>query len=87
MQNAQLPIGISQAVVALASLAVFLYCRPREGKIKLPIHGEQDQLQPEAHDPFDVTRPEDFQDGQPIEEEKFWLKVCQEKNLTNSMCL
>ncbi|KAG6333895.1 hypothetical protein ID866_5197 [Astraeus odoratus] len=74
MPEYQLPIAGVLAATALGSLIVLYFARPNgEGKIQLPTHGEDaDSL---AHDPFDVTRPEDVIDGYPIREEQFWNDV------------
>ncbi|KAJ7635025.1 multidrug resistance-associated ABC transporter [Roridomyces roridus] len=72
----QLEIAVALAVSAVGS-SVFLYLnRPTEGKIQLPLHTEDNDLQV---DPFDVTKPEDITDGYPIDGEAFWAKTRRRK--------
>ncbi|THH21147.1 hypothetical protein EW146_g360 [Bondarzewia mesenterica] len=73
MPRFQLPIAVTLAASALASFALILLHRPREGKIQLPLttNGEE-----ETHrDPFDVTTPEDLVDGEPIDNSGFWART------------
>jgi hypothetical protein len=75
MPQYQLPIAGVLAASTLASLVVFFLTRTPEGKVQLPIRVQDGDLVP-AHDAFDVTKPEDIVDGYPIDEDKFWTRVC-----------
>ncbi|TDL25136.1 multidrug resistance-associated ABC transporter [Rickenella mellea] len=61
---------------AAVSLLVFVLSRPQDGSIKLPTFEEDAEgsfeLAGEKSDPFNVTKPEDLVDGQPIDEKGFW---------------
>ncbi|KAL0959849.1 hypothetical protein HGRIS_011525 [Hohenbuehelia grisea] len=77
MPRYELPVAISLVASSLASLFGFYLARPKEGKIKLPLHeDETNGFHVEQHDPFDVMTPADVVDGEPVEEEAFWAKVC-----------
>jgi len=76
MPQFQLPIATSLASGAVASWALFHFARPKEGKIRLPIHTDED----EGKDGLDVTKPEDLLDGYPIDLDGFWKRV-------SSVCL
>ena len=71
----QLPVAIALAASGLVSLAVFWLMRPKEGKIQLPIVSDDLDEPYSQKDPFDVTRPEDVVDGEPIDEAGFWARV------------
>ncbi|PFH48697.1 hypothetical protein AMATHDRAFT_5550 [Amanita thiersii Skay4041] len=76
----QLPITISLLVSVFGSLVAFFLTRPKEGKIQLPIHGDGAfDVAASIPDPFDVTTPIDILDGNPIDEDKFWQKICRRK--------
>ena len=75
MPRFQLPVVVVLVVAASFSLSVFYFTQPSKGKIKLPIHTEDDD-EPHLPDPFDVTKPEDLIDGYPIDEQAFWVRVC-----------
>ncbi|EEB97094.1 hypothetical protein MPER_03650, partial [Moniliophthora perniciosa FA553] len=67
--------AVTLAAFSLASGLAFILNRPKEGKIKLPAHTEDvatNGSEAEIPDPFDVARPEDWVEGYPLEEEKFW---------------
>lgn len=74
----QFPVGIALGVTSLVSLTRLVYhSRQDEGKIKLPSSSLLvEEGREETKDPFNVTVPEDFVNGTPIDEDKFWLKVC-----------
>lgn len=79
----QFPIAIALVASAASSFALFAFTRPSEGQIQLPTYqyDQSDDLAPTEEldgekDPFDVTRPEDIIDGDPIDEERFWKLVC-----------
>ncbi|EGO03880.1 hypothetical protein SERLA73DRAFT_84054 [Serpula lacrymans var. lacrymans S7.3] len=73
MLQYQLPVAVALASTAVGSFIVFLYLAyPREGKIQLPIHGEETE---QTIDPFDVTKPEDVIEGYPIDEDAFWIRM------------
>ena len=72
MLRFQLPISIALAASVVTSLITFHLTRTKEGKIQLPkTTNEQNE-----RDIFDVIRPEDVTDGNPIDEESFWTRVC-----------
>ncbi|KAF8583290.1 P-loop containing nucleoside triphosphate hydrolase protein [Ramaria rubella] len=80
MPRYQLLIAIVLAVAAICSAAFFFWLSPPSGnKIQLPIsYDSEDEFEPELageDDPFSVTKPEDFIDGTPIDEDKFWAKT------------
>jgi hypothetical protein len=72
----QFQVSVALAVSVLLSLLVFYFGQPQEGKIRLDAESEPEVGDPVLHDPFDVTRPEDVVDGFPVDEAKFWAKVC-----------
>lgn len=69
----QLHVAIAQAASAAGSLAAFTLATSQGGKNALPTSsdGEEDL----SRDPFNVTKPEDFVDGTPIDEDHFWARV------------
>jgi hypothetical protein len=78
----QFAVAITLAISAIFSAALFFWlCPPNDGKIELPAsYDSDDEFEPVLageSDPFAVTRPEDFIDGTPIDEDKFWIKVCE----------
>jgi hypothetical protein len=80
MPRYQLAIAIVLAVSAACSAALFFWLSPPSGgKIELPTSNDSDdEFEPELageSDPFAVTKPEDFIDGTPIDEDKFWVEV------------
>lgn len=66
---------------AISSFALFL-ARSQQQKVRLPttqdasLAGDVNQ-----DDPFNVTEPEDFIDGEPIDEDAFWFKMRNRKLL------
>ncbi|ESK87928.1 atp-binding cassette transporter [Moniliophthora roreri MCA 2997] len=67
--------AVTLAACSLASGLIFILNRPKEGKIELPTHTEDvvpNGSEAEIPDPFDVATPEDWIEGYPLEEEKFW---------------
>ncbi|OBZ67977.1 ATP-dependent bile acid permease [Grifola frondosa] len=73
MPQYQLQVAIALALSAVCSLGLFVFARPEEGKIQLPTYAEEEESS--QQDPFDVTKPEDFIDGTPVDEERFWAKM------------
>ncbi|KAH9976210.1 ATP-binding cassette transporter [Lactifluus volemus] len=67
----QFPIAVTLATCSLLSLALFGLSTSKHGGIALPI--TSDSPLESRHDPFDVTLPDDIIDGEPIDEEKFWV--------------
>ena len=47
------------------------FSKPTEGKVQLPQFVRDEAFQ----DPFDVTKPEDIVDGEPVGEDAFWARV------------
>lgn len=72
MPRFQLPIAIALATIAVASLITLYFTRSKDGKIQLPAMANEQS----ERDIFDVLRPEDLIDGYPIDEERFWTRVC-----------
>ena len=71
-------VVLCSCALVSACLFVFFGLRGKEGTIRLR-EDEGDVLLnggTDSDDPFDVTTPEDVIDGQPIDEEAFWSKVC-----------
>ncbi|KAJ8082867.1 hypothetical protein PM082_008724 [Marasmius tenuissimus] len=87
MSRFELGTSLALACCTLASGLSFVLNRPEEGKIKLPVHTEQVQngldldLNHNDPDPFNIATPEDFVEGYPVEEEKFWKRVSRRKFL------
>ncbi|KAF8549145.1 P-loop containing nucleoside triphosphate hydrolase protein [Imleria badia] len=73
MPQYQLPIAAILAATGAGSILVLFLARPKQPKIQLPTSGEHNESL--LHDPFDVSRPEDFVDGYPINEVAFWNKA------------
>jgi hypothetical protein len=60
---------------AISSFALFL-ARSQQQKVRLPTTQDVSLAGDVNHDdPFNVTKPEDFIDGEPIDEDAFWFKV------------
>ena len=64
--------GFLAGSAAVSALTFWLNRKEAEGKIQLPLHDDGDL----RHDPFEVTTATDLVHGYPIEESKFWAKVC-----------
>ncbi|KAF5371584.1 hypothetical protein D9758_003437 [Tetrapyrgos nigripes] len=77
MPRFQFEIAVLLAVCAGASLSFLSVSKLRStnGKIQLPLHSEGNGSEELTPDPFDVTTAEDYLEGYPIEEEKFWKKT------------
>jgi hypothetical protein len=58
----------------ISSFALFL-ARSQQQKIHLPTVQDASLADDVDQDPFNVTKPEDFIDGEPIDEDAFWAKV------------
>lgn len=70
MSQYQLHFAVTLTLSAIGSAATFyLVNRNQNGKIKLT---DDTAAGP---DPFDITQPDDFVDGFPIEETEFWAQV------------
>jgi len=94
MARFQLAISVVLAASALFSALLFFWLSSPSGrlaKIQLPISSieSDDEFEPELageDDPFiAVTEPEDFVDGIPIEDTRFWATVsdkCQTSGTT-----
>lgn len=59
---------VACGVVSALLLNVVTY---DESKVRLS-HSVQDES---LQDPFDVTKPEDIVDGEPVDEARFWARV------------
>ncbi|KAK0203733.1 multidrug resistance-associated ABC transporter [Desarmillaria ectypa] len=75
MPRFQNEVAIVLGASAVCSIVVFWIMRPRESKIQLPVHDDDDG----SPDPFDVSQPVDFIDGIPINEKNFWEKMRRRK--------
>ena len=71
MPQYQLPVAVSLGACALFSAGLFILAKPVDNKVKLP----EIVRDATSRDPFDVTKPEDIVDGEPLDEEKFWSRV------------
>ncbi|KAH7906727.1 multidrug resistance-associated ABC transporter [Hygrophoropsis aurantiaca] len=71
----QLHVAVVLAGTALCSLAVLCITQPREGKLQLATTQNASLEEELKHDPFDVTKPEDIDDGTPIDGDAFWRKM------------
>ncbi|RPD54947.1 multidrug resistance-associated ABC transporter [Lentinus tigrinus ALCF2SS1-7] len=69
----QLPVAISLTVAIVPSLVGRLASGTKEKKTALPTFAEGEEGL--IRDPFDVTKPEDFIDGTPIDEDGFWTRM------------
>ncbi|CAL1699089.1 unnamed protein product [Somion occarium] len=81
----QLPVAIALSVSASCSAAWLLSSNPDDGKIHLPTLVGQDEDGQPLDDPFDVTRPDDLVDGEPLDEERFWSKMRLRKLLLSAI--
>ncbi|EMD35635.1 hypothetical protein CERSUDRAFT_85574 [Gelatoporia subvermispora B] len=79
----QLEAAIALTVSAICSVVIYLATRKNEGKIQLPVIGDEEDPR---QDPFDVTQPIDLLDGYPIDEENVWNKM-RVRKLTISVLL
>jgi hypothetical protein len=75
MPEFQLEVAIALAASACGSLVVFYLTRTKEGKIQLSINVEEPENDQHGHDPFDVTKAGDIDEGYPIEPDAFWESV------------
>ena len=81
----QLETSITLLIAAAVSAAIFALApsSSKEGAIKLPVSQQEGLLadndsEPELEgeeDPFDVTTTEDWTDGYPVDEDRFWTRV------------
>ena len=55
---------------AIGYITIRICNHSREGKIQLQVY---DYFR--VGDPFDIAKPEEFTDGEPIEEAQFWSEV------------
>ncbi len=66
MAQFQLPVAAVLVVCSVCSAGLLFI--PLESKIQLTADNV-------SHDPFDVTKPEDIIDGEPVDEASFWRRV------------
>lgn len=71
MPQYQLPIAVALGACAVFSAGLLALAKPADGKVELP----EIVRDATSQDPFDVTKPEDVVDGEPVEEERFWSRV------------
>lgn len=77
MPEYQLHVAIALTAGLVTSLGLFALAGPEEKKNALPTFVEGDEAL--ERDPYDVATAEDFVDGVPIDEQRFWSKVCGER--------
>jgi hypothetical protein len=85
MPQYQLPTAAILAATGVGSILVLYLTSSRQRKIQLPTSGEHNESL--LRDPFDVTRPEDFIDGHPINEVAFWNKAGTTRTISLSFLL
>ncbi|KAI9068084.1 multidrug resistance-associated ABC transporter [Trametes sanguinea] len=73
MPEYQLHVAIALAIASATSLGLFILSGPDKKNDALPTFVEGAESL--SRDPFDVTAPEDFVDGTPINEQQFWTKM------------
>jgi len=78
--NFQLPVAVTLTGTGLLSLAFRGLSASERGKISLPIISDADGPLESRPDAFDVTKPEDIIDGEPINEAGFWINVSYSSN-------
>jgi len=68
---------LAEALVGatIISSFAFVLVRSQQQKIHLPTVQDASLADDVDQDPFNVTKPEDFIDGEPIDEDAFWAKV------------
>ena len=71
MSQYRLPVAVVLTASGLFSAGLLLATKPSEGKVKLPDFIADGTSQ----DPFDVTKPEDVVDGEPVNGANFWARV------------
>ncbi|KAI0683866.1 ATP-binding cassette transporter [Cytidiella melzeri] len=71
MPQLQLPFAVVLAVSGLLSAGWLAISRPTEGKVQLP----EFLAEGASRDPFDVTKPEDIVDGEPVNPVSFWARM------------
>jgi hypothetical protein len=82
MAQIQLGVAICLATsVAFSSFLLYLN-QTKDGEVALPTHDEGDDRADDQEsgtssrrDPFDVVKPDDLSEGQPIDEHAFWARV------------
>ncbi|KAF9269658.1 multidrug resistance-associated ABC transporter [Marasmius fiardii PR-910] len=86
MPRFEFETSVALASCTIASGLLLLYNRPTEGKIKLPVYSngvpeenDSESVTLIAPDPFNVVTQEDFIEGYPVEEEKFWAQMKRRK--------
>lgn len=73
MSQYQLPAAVFLAASGLFSAGLLLLSKPTtDGKVQLPDYISDST----SKDPFDVAKPEDIVDGNPVNEANFWARVC-----------
>ncbi|EIN08192.1 multidrug resistance-associated ABC transporter [Punctularia strigosozonata HHB-11173 SS5] len=73
MPEFQLPVAVVLAAGAVCSLVSYAAAHrndTKEGKIKLPAYASDPDVT--ASDAFNVTKPEDIVEGEPLDERQFW---------------
>ena len=72
--QSELVVAIILSASTLFSLSLLWFTRSKDGQLKLPIqsHGQPDTVD---HDPFNVVKPMDLSNGEPIDEQDFWRRV------------
>ncbi|TCD67258.1 hypothetical protein EIP91_000335 [Steccherinum ochraceum] len=75
MPELQLPVAVVLAISALCSFFQFIFLGTDEGKLRLPTTSQDIGQEPLQKDAFDVTKPEDYMDGAPLDADAFWAQT------------
>jgi hypothetical protein len=74
----QLQLGLAICLTASAAFSGFLLYlnRTKDAEISLPTGADDEANETVTYgDPFDVVKPDDLSEGQPIDEQAFWFRV------------
>lgn len=71
--HSELVVAIILSASTLFSLSLLWFTRSKDGQLKLPKHSDGQDT--DSHDPFNVLRPMDLSNGEPIDEQDFWHRV------------
>ena len=73
MAQFQLHVAVTLFAGLAASMAFLTIVGPRKKTAGLPMSSDGDREL--LRDPFDVTKPEYFVDGVPLDQDRFWSRV------------
>lgn len=71
MPELQFQVAVVLVACWVLSALLLIVVTYDESKVRLPQSVQDNSLQ----DPFDVTKPEDIVDGEPVDEVRFWARV------------